>query len=130
MGHAGTAASAALGIAMGDRMQGKKRESVAVVGDAAMGCGVAFEALNHAGSLENDKLLVILNDNRWSIAKTVGALSRHLNKLRSGTFYNRKFFGLIKHPRKASKPHDGSEEQRVVAEMIASGRMRKLAAAD
>ena len=89
MGHAGTAASAALGIAMGDRMQGKKRESVAVVGDAAMGCGVAFEALNHAGSLENDKLLVILNDNRWSIAKTVGALSRHLNKLRSGTFYNR-----------------------------------------
>lgn len=89
MGHAGTAASAALGIAMGDRMQGKKRDSVAVVGDAAMGCGVAFEALNYAGSLENDKLLVILNDNRWSIAKTVGALSRHLNKLRSGTFYNR-----------------------------------------
>ncbi|MFT7535260.1 MAG: 1-deoxy-D-xylulose-5-phosphate synthase, partial [Hyphomicrobiaceae bacterium] len=89
MGHAGTAASAALGIAMGDRMQGKKRDSVAVVGDAAMGCGVAFEALNHAGSLENDKLLVILNDNRWSIAKTVGALSRHLNKLRGGTFYNR-----------------------------------------
>lgn len=89
MGHAGTAASAALGIAMGDRMQGRKRHSVAVVGDAAMGCGVAFEALNHAGSLENDRLLVILNDNRWSIAKTVGALSRHLNKLRSGSFYNR-----------------------------------------
>ena len=89
MGHAGTAASAALGIAMGDRMMGRDRYSVAVVGDAAMGCGVAFEALNHAGSLENDRLLVILNDNRWSIAKTVGALSRHLNKLRSGTFYNR-----------------------------------------
>ena len=89
MGHAGTAASAALGIAMGDRMQGRKRDSVAVVGDAAMGCGVAFEALNHAGSLESDKLLVILNDNRWSIAKTVGALSRHLNKLRGGNFYNR-----------------------------------------
>ncbi|MFO1078754.1 MAG: 1-deoxy-D-xylulose-5-phosphate synthase [Planctomycetota bacterium] len=89
MGHAGTAASAALGIAMGDRMQGRKRSAVAVVGDAAMGCGVAFEALNHAGSLEGERLLVILNDNRWSIAKTVGALSRHLNKLRSGTFYNR-----------------------------------------
>jgi 1-deoxy-D-xylulose-5-phosphate synthase len=89
MGHAGTAASAALGIAMGDRMMGTDRYSVAVVGDAAMGCGVAFEALNHAGSLENDRLLVILNDNRWSIAKTVGALSRHLNKLRSGSFYNR-----------------------------------------
>jgi len=90
MGHAGTAASAALGIAMGDQMRGNDgRHSVAVVGDAAMGCGVAFEALNHAGSLEDTKLLVILNDNRWSIAKTVGALSRHLNKLRSGTFYNR-----------------------------------------
>ena len=89
MGHAGTAASAALGIAMGDRMQGRKRHSVAVVGDAAMGCGVAFEALNHAGALDNDRLLVILNDNRWSIAKTVGALSRHLNQLRSGSLYNR-----------------------------------------
>jgi 1-deoxy-D-xylulose-5-phosphate synthase len=89
MGHAGTAASAALGIAMGDRMQGRRRHSVAVVGDAAMGCGVAFEALNHAGALENERLLVILNDNRWSIAKTVGALSRHLNQLRSGTLYNR-----------------------------------------
>ncbi|HEX5053835.1 MAG TPA: 1-deoxy-D-xylulose-5-phosphate synthase [Planctomycetota bacterium] len=89
MGHAGTAVSAALGIAMGDRMQGKQRHSVAVVGDAAMGCGVAFEALNYAGSLEKDRLLVILNDNRWSIAKTVGALSRHLNKLRSGPLYNR-----------------------------------------
>ena len=89
MGHAGTAASAALGIAMGDRMQGRKRHAVAVVGDAAMGCGVAFEALNYAGSLEQDRLLVILHDNRWSIAKTVGALSKHLNKLRSGSFYNR-----------------------------------------
>ncbi len=89
MGHAGTAASAALGIAIGDRMLGKDRHSVAVVGDAAMGCGVAFEALNHAGALEKQRLVVILNDNRWSIAKTVGALSRYLNQVRSGTFYNR-----------------------------------------
>jgi len=89
MGHAGTAASAALGIAMGDRLLGVQRSVVAVVGDAAMGCGVAFEALNHAGSLEQDRLLVILNDNRWSIAKTVGALSRYLNKVRSGPLYNR-----------------------------------------
>ncbi len=89
MGHAGTAASAALGIAMGDRLMDRDRFSVAVVGDAAMGCGVAFEALNHAGSLEKDRMLVILNDNRWSIAKTVGALSRYLNRVRSGAFYNR-----------------------------------------
>jgi 1-deoxy-D-xylulose-5-phosphate synthase len=80
---------AALGIAIGDRMLGKDRHSVAVVGDAAMGCGVAFEALNHAGALEKQRLVVILNDNRWSIAKTVGALSRYLNQVRSGTFYNR-----------------------------------------
>jgi 1-deoxy-D-xylulose-5-phosphate synthase len=89
MGHAGTAASAALGIAMGDRMLGRNRHSVAVVGDAAMGCGVAFEALNHAGELDKDRLIIILNDNRWSIAKTVGALSRYLNKVRSGPLYNR-----------------------------------------
>jgi 1-deoxy-D-xylulose-5-phosphate synthase len=86
--HAGTATSCALGIALGDRLQGRKRHAVAVVGDAALGCGVAFEALNHGGSLEKDRLLVILNDNRWSIAKTVGALSRYLNNVRSGTLYN------------------------------------------
>jgi 1-deoxy-D-xylulose-5-phosphate synthase len=88
MGHAGTAASAALGISVADRLLGRQRHVVAVVGDAAMGCGVAFEALNFAGSLEKDRLLVILNDNRWSIAKTVGALSRYLNRVRTGSFYN------------------------------------------
>jgi 1-deoxy-D-xylulose-5-phosphate synthase len=87
-GHAGTATSCALGISFGDRLQGVRRHSVAVVGDAAMGCGVAFEALNHAGSLEQDRLLVVLNDNRWSIAKTVGALSRYLNRIRTGNLYN------------------------------------------
>ncbi|GAB4155346.1 MAG: 1-deoxy-D-xylulose-5-phosphate synthase [Planctomycetota bacterium] len=88
MGHAGTSCSAALGISIGDRILGRKRHSVAVIGDASIGCGVAFEALNHAGSLENERLLVVLNDNRWSIAKTVGALSRYLNQVRSGRFYN------------------------------------------
>jgi len=88
MGHAGTAASAALGISVADRLQGRKRNVVAVVGDAAMGCGVAFEALNHAGSLDGERMLVVLNDNRWSIAQTVGALARHLNRIRSGPLYN------------------------------------------
>ncbi len=87
-GHAGTATSCALGISVGDRLAGRQRHSVAVVGDASLGCGVAFEALNHGGSLEKDRLLVILNDNRWSIAKTVGALSRYLNKVRTGHLYN------------------------------------------
>ncbi|MCC6670795.1 MAG: 1-deoxy-D-xylulose-5-phosphate synthase [Planctomycetes bacterium] len=87
-GHAGTATSTALGLTVGDRLLGRQRHVVAVVGDAAMGCGVAFEALNHGGSLEKDRLLVILNDNRWSIAKTVGALARYLNRVRTGSLYN------------------------------------------
>ncbi len=88
MGHAGTAASAALGISAGDRAQGIDRHVVALVGDAAMGAGVAFEALNYGGSLENDRTLIILNDNSWSIAKTVGALSRYLDRVRSAPVYN------------------------------------------
>lgn len=128
MGHAGTAASAALGIAMGDRMQGRNRDSVAVVGDAAMGCGVAFEALNHAGSLESDKLLVILNDNRWSIAKTVGALSRHLNKLRGGNFYNRakeSIHHLIQSIPVVGKPLDASlgDAVEMVKNMVVPGHL-------
>lgn len=88
MGHAGTAASSALGISVGDRLLDVDRHVVALVGDASMGCGVAFEALNYAGSLDNARLLVILNDNRWSIAKTVGALSRYLDRVRTGPLYN------------------------------------------
>ncbi|MFQ5503773.1 MAG: 1-deoxy-D-xylulose-5-phosphate synthase [Planctomycetota bacterium] len=88
MGHAGTAISSSLGIAYGDSLRGRKRRVVAVVGDAAFGCGVAFEAMNHGGSL-GTRLLVILNDNHWSIAKTVGALSGYLNKVRTGSFYHR-----------------------------------------
>ena len=87
MGHAGTAASAALGISAGDRLTKRDRHVVALVGDAAMGAGVAFEALNFGGSLEDDRTLIILNDNSWSIAKTVGALSRYLDRVRTGSVY-------------------------------------------
>ncbi|MCA8969485.1 MAG: 1-deoxy-D-xylulose-5-phosphate synthase [Planctomycetes bacterium] len=86
MGHAGTAISTALGIKYGDSLRGRDRHVVALVGDAAFGCGVAFEAMNHGGSL-GKKLIVILNDNHWSIAKTVGALSSYLTKIRSGPIY-------------------------------------------
>lgn len=88
MGHAGTAISTSLGVAYGDSLRGRKRRVVAVVGDAAFGCGVAFEAMNHGGAL-GQNLLVILNDNNWSIAKTVGALSAYLNKIRTGSLYKR-----------------------------------------
>lgn len=88
MGHAGTAASVSLGISAGDRLLEHDRRVVAVVGDAAMGAGVAFEALNFGGSLDNDRTLIILNDNSWSIAKTIGALSRYLDRVRSGPRYH------------------------------------------
>lgn len=86
-GHAGTATSAALGISHGDRVIGHKRHVVALVGDASMGCGVAFEAINFAGARDHERTLVILNDNRWSIAETVGALTRYLSKIRTGPRY-------------------------------------------
>ena len=86
-GHAGTAASSALGISYGDHITGADRHVVAIVGDAALGCGVAFEAMNHAGAGEKERVLIILNDNRWSIAKTVGAMSRYLSKIRTGPLY-------------------------------------------
>lgn len=88
MGHAGTATSAALGIAAGDHLLDVSRYSIALVGDAAMGAGVAFEGLNFGGSRPKERALIILNDNSWSIAKTVGALSRYLDRVRSGPVYN------------------------------------------
>ncbi len=82
-GHAGTAVSTAQGMALADAIRGRSdRRLIAVVGDAAAGAGVTFEALNHAGHAGHD-LLVILNDNKWSIARTVGGLSKYLNRIRT-----------------------------------------------
>jgi 1-deoxy-D-xylulose-5-phosphate synthase len=85
-GHAGTAVSLGLGVACADQLLGRKCKTVAVVGDAAIASGMAFEALNHAGYLERN-LLVVLNDNRMSIDVSVGALSRYLNKIRTKPLY-------------------------------------------
>jgi 1-deoxy-D-xylulose-5-phosphate synthase len=85
-GHAGTAVSLALGVAVADHLFGRRSKTVAVVGDAAIAAGMAFEALNHAGDLQRN-LLVILNDNRMSIDVSVGALSKYLNKVRSQPLY-------------------------------------------
>jgi 1-deoxy-D-xylulose-5-phosphate synthase len=82
-GHAGTAVSVAAGMALADHLHGiQDRRIVALVGDAAAGAGVTFEALNHAGHGQAN-LLVILNDNQWSIARTVGALRKYLNRIRT-----------------------------------------------
>jgi len=86
VGHSSTSISAALGMAIAAATRGEKRRAVAVIGDGAMTAGMAFEALNHAGSL-NVPLLVILNDNDMSISNNVGALSNYFAKLLSGKVY-------------------------------------------
>ncbi len=88
VGHSSTSISAALGMSVAARLQGEQRHVIAVIGDGALGAGMAFEALNHAGPLDPD-LLVILNDNEMSISPPVGAISGHLAKLLSGRFYIR-----------------------------------------
>ncbi len=85
-GHSSTSISAALGMAVAARLQGSERRSVAIIGDGAMTGGMAFEALNNAGAMDAN-LLVILNDNDMSISRPVGALNNYLAKLMSGRFY-------------------------------------------
>ncbi|MCU7845482.1 MAG: 1-deoxy-D-xylulose-5-phosphate synthase [Candidatus Thiodiazotropha sp. (ex Monitilora ramsayi)] len=85
-GHSSTSIGAALGMAVASKQKGEHRKAVAVIGDGAMGAGMAFEALNQAGSLDQD-LLVILNDNDMSISKPVGGFSNHLARLLSGKLY-------------------------------------------
>ena len=86
VGHSSTSISAALGMAIAAARQGSNRRVVAVIGDGAMTAGMAFEALNHAGSLPTD-LLVILNDNDMSISENVGALSNYFASALSGRLY-------------------------------------------
>lgn len=85
-GHSSTSISAALGMAMAAKRKGEDRRAIAVIGDGAMTAGMAFEAMNNAGVLDGN-LLVILNDNDMSISPPVGALNRYLAQLLSGQFY-------------------------------------------
>ncbi|MHC4479808.1 MAG: 1-deoxy-D-xylulose-5-phosphate synthase, partial [Planctomycetota bacterium] len=85
-GHTATSLSAALGLACADEVLGMRRRVVAVIGDGAMASGMAFEALNHAGELGRD-LLVVLNDNKMSISRSVGAIARYLSKVRASAPY-------------------------------------------
>ncbi|MDG1752529.1 MAG: 1-deoxy-D-xylulose-5-phosphate synthase, partial [Thalassotalea sp.] len=86
VGHSSTSISAALGLAVAAEKEGKNRKTVAVIGDGAMTAGMAFEALNHAGDIHED-MLVVLNDNEMSISENVGALNNHLAKMLSGSIY-------------------------------------------
>jgi len=85
-GHSSTSISAALGMAVAAQLRGSDERAVAIIGDGAMTGGMAFEALNNAGAMDAN-LLVILNDNDMSISRPVGALSNYFAKLMSGRFY-------------------------------------------
>jgi 1-deoxy-D-xylulose-5-phosphate synthase len=86
-GHSSTSISAALGMAIAAKQAGLERRCVAIIGDGAMTAGMAFEALNNAGDMDAN-LLVILNDNDMSISNNVGALNNYLARLLSGRFYD------------------------------------------
>ena len=87
-GHAGTALSAALGMATARALRGTHEHVVAICGDAAFTCGITLEAMNNVvGSTK--RLIVILNDNEWSIAKNVGAISKYLNRISTSETYNK-----------------------------------------
>jgi 1-deoxy-D-xylulose-5-phosphate synthase len=84
--HSSTSISAALGMAVASQLTGSQRKAVAIIGDGALTAGMAYEALNNAGTSETD-VLVILNDNDMSISPPVGALNHYLAELMSGRFY-------------------------------------------
>jgi len=87
-GHASTSISAALGMAAARDLAGETYKVVAVIGDGAMTGGLAFEGMNNAGSLKKD-LLVVLNDNTWSISKNVGAISKYLTSIMADEKFNK-----------------------------------------
>jgi len=117
-GHSGDSIGTALGAAIGARLLGEDRKSIAVVGDGSIVAGMAFEALNHAGELKQD-LVVILNDNKMSIARSTGAMAAYLNRMISGRTYDRmredawNLLGLL--------PDDLSGRARVAARRFAEG---------
>ncbi|QCI23973.1 1-deoxy-D-xylulose-5-phosphate synthase [Buchnera aphidicola (Macrosiphoniella sanborni)] len=82
VGHSSTSISAGLGMSVAAEKEGKNRKTVCIIGDGAITAGMAFEAMNHAGVIKSD-FLVILNDNQMSISKNVGALDTHLKMLRN-----------------------------------------------
>ena len=85
-GHAGTALSAGLGMAVGRDLRGGDEHVVVVAGDAAFTCGISYEALNNAKS-QTKRFIVVLNDNEWSIAKNVGAIASYFNTLTTNPMY-------------------------------------------
>ncbi|OIM98000.1 1-deoxy-D-xylulose-5-phosphate synthase [Idiomarina sp. MD25a] len=88
VGHSSTSISAALGMAVAAQRSGSNEKVVSIIGDGAMTAGMVFEAMNHAGDIKPD-MLVVLNDNDMSISENVGALNQHFARLLSGRFYTK-----------------------------------------
>lgn len=87
VGHSSTSISAALGMAVANKVRNREHKVVAIIGDGSMTAGLAFEGLSNAGWLDTD-MLVILNDNEMSISENVGAFSNYLSKILASRFYN------------------------------------------
>src|SRR5699024_10323387 len=91
VGHSSTAISAALGMAVASKLKNENRHHIAVVGDASIASGMAFEALNHAGDTDTD-VLVILNDNAIGIDPSVGALKNYFTTIKKEEYSERNNF--------------------------------------
>jgi 1-deoxy-D-xylulose-5-phosphate synthase len=87
VGHSSTSISAALGMAIASQLRGEDKKMIAIIGDGSITGGMAFEAMNHAGDV-NANLLVILNDNEMSISPPVGAMNNYLTKVLSSKLYS------------------------------------------
>ena len=106
-GHASNSISAALGMAVASRLKGEKRNVVAIIGDASVSGGLAFEGINNAANTPNN-LLIVLNDNDMSIDRNVGSLNSYLAHITTSPAYNRWRFRIYKMLRKLHMVSDGS----------------------
>ena len=114
VGHSSTSISAALGMAIASQLKGEKKHHIAVIGDASIASGMAFEGLNHAG-VTNANLLVILNDNAIGIDPSVGALKQYLTNVKIGTQKQDNIFEALNFD--YSGPIDGHDIFKVISEL-------------
>src|SRR5690606_21508539 len=114
VGHSSTSISAALGMAIASKLKGEERNHIAVIGDASIASGMAFEGLNHAG-VTDVNLLVVLNDNASGIDPRVGALKQYLTNVKKGTVKQDNIFGALNFD--YSGPIDGHDIDRLVSEL-------------
>lgn len=120
--HSSTSISAGLGMQVASDLQGVKRNAICVIGDGAMSAGMAYEAMNNAGSMDA-RLIVILNDNDMSIAPPVGALSAHLSRLISSKQYRslRHLGGVIAHKFPKSVEQAAKKAEEYARGMVTGG---------